>query len=100
MAGPPKGVKEAWAAAFEGAFFNIMVGLTQAETVEADFAKLQTGVRMRTTVQLKKIAQYAGEYYAEHANPAPSDLSEAEATKLMAKAIERALERFSNEEKG
>jgi len=99
MAGPPKGVKEAWVVAFEGVFFNIMVGMTQAETVEADFAKLRAEVRMKTETQLKKIAQYAGEYYAEHANPDPTDLSEAEATRLTARAIEHALKKFSDEEK-
>jgi hypothetical protein len=99
MAGPPKEVKEAWCVAFEKVFFNLMVGMTQAETVEADFAKLHAEVRLKTRTQLKKIAHYAGEYYADHANPDPSDLSEAEATQIMPRAIEHALKKFSNEEK-
>ncbi len=99
MAGPPKEVTEAWAVAFEKVFFNIMSGMTQAETVEADFAKLHSEVRLKTRAQLKKIARYAGDYYAEHANPNPSDLSEAEATRLMSRAMEHALTKFSNEEK-
>jgi len=97
MAGPPKGVKEAWCTAFEGCFFNLMVGMIQAETIEEDFAKLRAEVRLKTKAQLKKIAAYAGEYYAEHANPAPGELSEAESTKLTIKALEHALQRFSND---
>jgi len=99
MAGPPKEVKEAWCVAFEETFFQIMMGMTQADSIEADFAKLQAEVRLKTKAQLKKIAHYAGEYYADHANPDPTALSEDEAAKLMPKAIEFALKKFANEEK-
>ena len=97
MAAPPKGVKEAWCSAFEGVFFNLMVGMTQAETIEEDFAKLRVEVRHKTTEQLKKIAGYAGEYYAEHASPTPGEMSEAQSNKLTVKALEHALQRFSND---
>jgi hypothetical protein len=96
MAGPPKGVKEAWVAAFDGVFFNIMVGMTQAETIEEDFAKLRVEVQVKTKEELKKIAVYAGEYYAEHANPSPGELSETESNKLTIKALEYALRRFAD----
>jgi hypothetical protein len=99
MAGPPKQVKEAWCLAFEETFFNIMVSMIHAESVEADFEKLQAEVRLKTKEQLKRIARLAGEYYADHANPNPGELSEDESAKLMPRAIEYALKKFSNEEK-
>lgn len=99
MAGPPKEVKDAWSLAFEETFFNIMVGMTQADSVEADFARLQAEVRLKTKSQLKKIARYAGEYYADHANPDPTALSEDESERLTPKAIDFALKKFANEEK-
>jgi hypothetical protein len=99
MAGPSKEVKEAFCTVFEKTFFHIMVGMTKADSVEADFAKLQAEVRDKTKTQLKKIARFAGEYYADQTNPDPTTLSEEEADSLQRKAIEFALNKFANEEK-
>lgn len=97
MARPRDDVKEAWATAFESVAFNLMDGMTKAGGVEERFVKLRVSVQMKTRDQLKKIAKDAGEYYAEHANPDPSNLTEDECDRLLAEAIEYALKKFSDE---
>lgn len=88
----------AYVSLVEEAIFNIMIAMTKAESVEGDFAKLQTEVRNKTSDQLRLVARYAGEYFVEHANPALGKMTKGEVARLKSKAIASALKKLSDEE--
>ncbi|HJX84251.1 MAG TPA: hypothetical protein VJ723_07910 [Candidatus Angelobacter sp.] len=75
-------------------FFEIMIGMTKAETVEAEYAKFRETARQWTKEQLRRIAGLAGQYYARHANPPPP---KEKVPALKMRAIQWALEQWENE---
>jgi hypothetical protein len=78
-------------------FFNIMIGMTKAKSVEEEHGKLGVRLKELTEDRMRRVANYAGKYFAEHANPSPKRLSDAQVDALKTRAIEFALEELENE---
>lgn len=84
---------------FGNLLFNVMIGMTKAKSVEKEHGKLGVKLKELTEDRMRKVATYAGMYFAKHANPSPKKLSEEEIDALKTKAIEFALEQLEHETK-
>lgn len=82
---------DAMATLFSETLFDIMVGITQADTVEAEYAKIQEEARKLTTQEMHRIADEAAKYVVEHANPSPGEVPKHDWPALKKKALEFAL---------
>ena len=91
-------VRQAWARAFSEAFFEVMAALTRAEPVEAAFARFGPAAQRRTKIELKRLAELAGQYVLERAGADPSKLSSEDSEALTVEALEFALGQPDNEE--
>lgn len=90
----PAEVQEALEEFYADIFLNVMIAMTKAESVEAGYAKFQEVAKQSTKEQLQRIARLAGQYYAQHANPAPP---RERVAVLKVQAIEFALRQWDNE---
>jgi hypothetical protein len=77
--------------------FNVMIGMTKAEKVEEKHGKLGARLKELTEERMRRVATFAGRYYAQHANPSPKRLSTEQVATLKTKAIEFALEQLDND---
>jgi hypothetical protein len=87
---PPEAI-EALATLYSETLFEIMIAMVKARSVEAQFAKIQEAARNLTKTEMRRIADIAGLYCAEHSNPSPGKLSEERWATLKKKAFEFAL---------
>lgn len=90
----PAEVREALEDFYAEIFHNVMLAMVKAEPVEAEYAKFHEVAKRSTKEQLQKIARYAGQYYARHANPPPP---REKVPALKMQAIEFALKQWENE---
>ena len=88
---PPDAI-EPLATLFSETFFDLMTGMVKTKTVEAEFAKIQEAARRMTKDEMRRIADIAGLYCAEHSNPSPGNLSKQRWATLKRKALEFALQ--------
>lgn len=95
----PAETRETLGAFFEHIFFNIMIGMTKAKSVEEEHGKLGVKVKALTEERMRLVASYAGTYYAKHANPSPRRLSEQQVDDLKTKAIDFAIKQLEHETK-
>ena len=72
-------------------FFDLMTAMIKSDTVEAGFAQIQEAARTLTKKEMKRIADAAGRYCAEHANPSPGEVPRNRWETLKKKALEFAL---------
>ena len=93
----PNDARETLGAFFAQILFNVMIGMTKAKSVEAETGKLRAKLRELTEERMRRVADLAGKYYADHANPSPKKLSNEQVTALKTQAIEFALEKLENE---
>jgi hypothetical protein len=84
---------------FGNLFFNVMIGMTRAKSVEEEHGKLGVKLKELTEERMRKVANYAGAHFAKRANPSPKKLSEKEIDDLKIKAIEFALDQLEHETK-
>lgn len=82
---------------FAHILFNVMTGMTKAKSVEAETGKLRAKLRELTEERMRQVADLAGEYYAERANPSPNKMSPEQVAILKTEAIEYALDKLENE---
>jgi hypothetical protein len=87
---PPEAI-EPIATLFAETLFDLMTGMIKAETVEAEFAKIQAAARRLTKDEMRRIADVAGKYCAEHSNPSPGTRSKERWAALKKQALEFAL---------
>lgn len=95
----PSETRETLGAYFGNILFNVMIGMTKAKDVEKEHGKLGVKLKELTEDRMRSVADYAGRYYAKHANPSPRRLSTKQVDDLKTKAIEFALEQLENETK-
>jgi len=93
----PSDARETLGDFFANILFNVMTGMTKAESVEEEHGKLQARLRELTEERMRRVADLAGRYYAEHANPSPKRLSSEQVARLKTRAIEFALDELENE---
>jgi hypothetical protein len=93
---PPDAI-EPIATLFSEILFDLMIGMTKAKTVEAEFAKIQDAARKLTKDEMRRIADIAGMYCAKHSNPSPGKLSKERWATLKRKALEFALTTNGND---
>lgn len=82
---------------FADIFLQLMTGMIKADTVEADFARIQKAARELTNDQMHRIAALAGRRYAELSNPSPGKLPKGRVSTLKKEAFEFALAELENE---
>jgi hypothetical protein len=87
---PPDAI-EPIATLFGETLFDLMIAMTKAEKVESEFAKIQAAARNLTKTEIRRIADIAGLYCAEHSNPSPGKLSKERWATLKREALEFAL---------
>jgi hypothetical protein len=75
-----------------------MLGLVKAEDQEGKYARLRLAKRELTERQFKGRARIAAEYFVDHANPSPAQLTREESVRLTEEAINHALESPFDEE--
>jgi len=93
---PPAKVLDAFVKLYEDVFFELMSSMTKAESIEAKYAKFRDAARQQTKEQLHQIAHLAAQYFVEHSNPKPKNMSKARVDDLKVQAIESALERVGH----
>jgi hypothetical protein len=84
---------------FADIFLKLMIGIIKADSVEADFAKIQAAARKLTQEQIHRIAALAGSRYAELSNPSPGKLPKGRVADLKKEAFEFALKQLEDETK-
>src|SRR5258707_480186 len=95
MAKPPKPeVLAGFVNMYEELFYELMSSMTKAESVEAKYAKFQDAAKQSTKKQLHQIARSAAEYFVQHSNPKPKNMSKQKVDALKVEAIEFALEKI------
>jgi hypothetical protein len=95
----PSDTSDPLEALFGDIFLKLMNGMIKAESVEAEFPKLSAKLKDLTHVRMRRVADLAGKYYAQHASPSPKKLSKEEVASLKTEAIEFALKQLENEPK-
>jgi hypothetical protein len=70
-------------------FLGILKGMLKSKELEEQYVALQ--IQVATEKQLDEMAQRAAEYYVDHTNPSPANLSRAEINKIKKAAIDYAL---------
>jgi hypothetical protein len=69
-----------------------MIGMIHADTIEPRFAKIQQAAKKLTKEEIRRLAEVAGRYCAEHSGPSPGDLSREQWETLKKRALEFALD--------
>jgi hypothetical protein len=87
---PPDAI-EPIARLFGETLYDLMIGMTKAKSVEAEFGKIQEAAMKLTKAEMRRIADIAGLYCAKHSNPSPSKLSKERWATLKRRALEFAL---------
>ena len=68
-----------------------MQGMIKADSVDPKFKKIKEAANGLTKTEMRRIADLAGKYCAEHFNPSPKRLSKQQVEKLKREALEFAL---------
>jgi hypothetical protein len=87
----PPAALEPLATLFSETIFDIMIAMVKAKTVETGFGKIQQAAKKLTKEEMRRIADLAGRYCAEHSNPSPGGLSKQRWATLKREALEFAL---------
>jgi hypothetical protein len=87
---PPPEVQAALEELYATILYDIMIGMTKSDTVEADFAKLKEATQRATKEEMQRIAARAGRFYAQNM---PAKLSKKKSADLKVKALQFGLER-------
>ena len=78
---------------FSETIYDVMVAMVKAKTVEAGFGQIQQAAKEMTKEEMRRIADLAGQYCAEHSNPSPGELSKERWATLKREALEFALKK-------
>ncbi len=85
---------------FADIFFNLMIGMTKAKSVEAGFAKIREAAKNLTNEQIQRIATLAAKRYVKRAIPSPDKLSKERVSTLYMEALEFALKQTKAKSRG
>ena len=92
----PSDALEPVARLYEEVFFEIMTGMVKAKTTEEGFGKIQQAAKKMTKDEMRRIAEIAGKYCAEHSHSSGTVPKERWPI-LKKRALEFALKTISDE---
>jgi len=92
----PSDALEPVATLYAEVLFEIMTGMVKAKTVETGFGKIQQATKKLTKEEMRRIAEIAGKYCAEHSDSS-GNLPKDRWPILKKRALEFALKTISDE---
>jgi hypothetical protein len=92
----PPDALEPVATLYAEVLFEIMTGLVKAKTVETGFGKIQQAAKKLTKDEMRRIAEIAGEYCANHSHSS-GNVPKERWPSLKKRALEFALKTIADE---